>query len=505
MLSPQARGQTSDAGRAPRDPNGKAPDAKQPSSAAKTGKKPAVENPIAVFDRGDYEKAEELFAAEREKHPQDFVPLYNLACCRSMRGDADGAVAYLADAIEKGFCDVYLLRRDATLNGARKSPKFKALLDHWDELLVARRDANVKQAQIIFAGDKYVERQDDALRLCYRSAFNEKAFGESRAELTRIAAFADSELFKGVLDPKLAHDDAWVVVALPTRPDFLRWAVSVYGADVISGGNSTIGGAYEHDAKRLVSMDLGASLRHEFFHVLHWRDNTRRGQAHPIWIQEGLCSLIEDYNIEGGVLRPTASWRTNIAKRLDGIHKLMPIETLAQLTPAKFSGERPLANYAQARAVFLYVYQLGKLKEWYAYYVEHHKEDPTGVKALEAVLGEPIKKINANYRTWLKALPAVPESIPLGGPSLGVKVDSGGGEGPVVSSVVDLGSQRSALSAASKLNRGDVITSIDGRATRDIAELVRVLGEHKVGDEVEVEYRRFKKFGTIRITLVPRS
>jgi hypothetical protein len=465
------------------------------------GKEPSSD-PLEPFLKGDYARAEELLKAQAEKQPENFVPLYNLACCRSMSKDAKGAVEYLAKAIEKGFCDAHQLRRDPTLAPVRSDPAFKAILANWAELLSARRDANLKQAELLFKDKAYTNFRDERLRLDYRCAYNERAFGEARAELQRVAAFADRELFTGIFAPEQVKDDAWVVVVLPNRTDFLRWVVSVYGPEMLGDRNSTIGGAYEHDAKRLVSMDIGSTLRHEFFHVLHWRDNTRKGQSHPIWIQEGLASLVEDCEVEGESLRPAPSWRTNIVKRLEKLRKLMPIETLAAMPPTKFSGIRPLANYAQARAVFMYVHSQGQLKAWYTHYTTNHAADPTGIASLEAVLGKPIKEINLDYRAWVRELASVSESIPQGGASLGLEVGPGGGEGPMVTSVDT--KARNMLDSKTMLVRGDVIIAIDGKATRDVAELVRVLGTCKVGDTVEVEYRRVRKFNTTRIVLVAR-
>lgn len=471
-----------------------------PAQSDKPKKEPSA---IEAFEAGDYALAEELLKKQVQARPLDFVPRYNLACCRAMVGDADGTIAYLKEAIERGFTDVYQLKRDATLVKVRGDPRFKAIIQAWDELLIEQRDRNLDRAKAIFDDRKYTDAFDDNLRLAYRSAFNEKAFAQARQEITKIAVFAREEIFEGILDPEKMKHDAWVVVILPTRPDFLRWAVSLYGQEVITGGNSTIGGAYEHDAKRLVSMDLGATLRHEFFHVLHWRDNVRRGQNHPIWIQEGLCSLIEDYDTDAsGKIVPAPSWRTNIAQRLEKLRRLMPIEELAVMKPTRFSGSRPLANYATARSVFLYLYQQGKLKEWYTHYVTNHKADPTGIASLEAVFSKPIKDINTHYRAWLRDLPAVPEYIKEGAASLGLEVESGNGEGPVVS-LVDRAA-RNMPERATAIVKGDVITSIDGKPVRDIAELVRVLSGYKVGDVVEVEYRRVRRFGSTKVTLVEK-
>ena len=63
---------------------------------------------------------------------------------------------------------------------------------------------------------------------------------------------------------------------------------------------------------------------------------SRIGQGHPLWVQEGLCSLIEDIdvtaeqNTKSGMeeIAPVASWRTNTAKRMvktNLLPKLFPI------------------------------------------------------------------------------------------------------------------------------------------------------------------------------------
>jgi C-terminal processing protease CtpA/Prc len=213
---------------------------------------------------------------------------------------------------------------------------------------------------------------------------------------------------------------------------------------------------------------------------------------------EGLCSLVEDYDTDDdGNLQPTTSWRTNTVKRLEKVSKLTPIETLAKMPPQTFSGNRPLANYAQARTFFLYLYQKGKLKAWYSAYVEGYREDPTGVKAIELVLGRTIRDVNKDYRAWVRTLAEVPEQISTGMASLGIQIDAGDGEGPVVAAI-------DRRPGRPDLKVGDIITTIDNRPTRDNAELVRVLSSFKPGDTVEVGYRRGKNYGTTNITLIAR-
>jgi hypothetical protein len=289
--------------------------------------------------------------------------------------------------------------------------------------------------------------------------------------------------------------------------DLRKWIVAVYGMDAVQGF-SGIGGHYDHDQKRLVAMDLGATLRHEFFHVLHWRSATRLGQDHPIWIQEGLCSLVEDY--EQGAdgkpesMRPVASWRSNIAKRLAAGGKLPSIKSLATMRRDRFNTSVPLSNYAQARTFFLYLFQQSKLKEWYAHYTAHYEDDPTGLKSIEAVLGKAVPQIDREYRAWLKSLPEVAEQNRPGNVGIGADVESGDGDGPVIVALPRDATRGESPAKKAGLRVGDVITAIDGQPTRDLNELVRILGTHKPGDEVEVTYRRGKTHAAARVTLEHR-
>ncbi|MBX3410169.1 MAG: PDZ domain-containing protein [Phycisphaeraceae bacterium] len=460
------------------------------------------ERAVEKFLGRDYEGAAALLREALALKENNFVAWYNLACCLAAMERLDDAAQALVKAVEFGFVDAHQMRRDPSLAPLRRHPVYLELLGHWPQLLVARRDAGLLEAREFFPDRAYAEVIDERLRLAYRAAFDERAFALARADLDRVAAWANRHIFPDIMNEAASRDDAWVVVVLPRREDFMRWIASVYGADAVRG-NSMIGGSYEHDAKRLVSIDLGSSLRHEFMHVLHWRTCTRLGQRHPVWIQEGLCSLVEDMDeLPGGELGPAPSWRTNIAKRLERIRALMPIEQLATMPQHRFTGQRPLANYSQARTVFLFVWQRGALARWYEAYTAGFAQDPTGVTALEEALGMPIADINREYRAWLRDLPMVPETIEPGKASLGIEIESGSGEGPVVVTVDRR--LRNMPDSAAALRPRDVITAIDGKATRDIAELVRVLGQYNVGDEVEVSYRRSRLHGQIRVRLVAR-
>lgn len=450
----------------------------------------------------EFDQAEAILRKQIDLGQAGFVPMYNLACVRSVRGAKAEAVEWLLKAIEHGFADVRQLRRDPMLSPLRDEPGFRAIVDQWPKFLEKRADADAAAIKEDFGGT-LAERREPALRLIFLAAKvggGEDPSAVVRSEVERVAAWAEGTdespgIFKGLMTDAASAEDAWVSIVTPDRANFLAWARREYGPAATSGF-AMVGGQYSHGEKRLVSMDSGSSLRHEFFHVLHWRDMERRGQEHPIYVQEGLASLVEDYDVGAdGRIEIAPSWRTNAVKRRERTGGLMRIEQLAAMDHTKFTRQQPLANYALARTTFLWLEREGKLAAWYTHYTANFRADPTGIKSFEAVLGAPIKDLNKRFRDWVFKLPEVPEEVPPGGASLGVAVEVKSGDGVTV-----VGFSREP-GAGAGLRIGDVVRSIGGKPTREMAELVRVLGTFKPGGEVDVEVRRGEAIEIVRVTL----
>jgi C-terminal processing protease CtpA/Prc len=222
---------------------------------------------------------------------------------------------------------------------------------------------------------------------------------------------------------------------------------------------------------------------------------TRRGQIHPVWVQEGLCSLMEDYDfLPDGSLTPAHSWRTTTAKRLLSTGTLPSLSTLTAMSREAFSQNRPLTNYALARTLFLYLYDQGKLAAFYSALCSTLSEDPTGTLALERTLGKPIADINTDFRASLRSTPDIPEQITSGMASLGVEITAGTGEGPIVT----------LAPAGSPLRSGDILVAIGLHPVRDIPELIRLLSRHSPGDTVQLTLRRGKTRLTLDLPLVAK-
>jgi hypothetical protein len=459
-----------------------------------------------AFSKGNLADAEaalrELIALE----PGNFVHHYNLACVLSMTRRKDDAIASLKEAIAVGFSDLTQLKTDPSLFLLRDTPEFKAIVEAWDEILEARRLENVEALKKTFSREyRFVE--DPALRLQFAAAYDEQTLARIRGSISTLATW-----WRACVDPTLPEAfDArtpWVVVILPTRSDYAVWAAKRFGP-----AWQQIGGSYSDDEKTLVAMDLGGTLRHEFWHVLHWRHMRRLGQMHPVWIMEGLCSLPEDVvGKPDGTFRPLPSWRTNMVKRLERSAGLTPFDTLMTTSQSKFVGNRPLANYAQARAVFMFMLDHGKLKDFYRIYTNDAQEgyaaDPTGRRAIEAAFKAPLKTVERDFRAWVRLIDAAPEAPGPGDAWIPFEVEASSGDGlTIVSSFVPDKRRRSdplaGRSLPGGLRKGDVITKVGGAPVHELAELVRVLTDSRPGDEVEVDFRRVREHMTAKIRLVP--
>jgi hypothetical protein len=497
---------------------------------------------IEAFTAQDFAEAERILLEQLTIDPDNFVVHYNLACARAVQGELETASAALRRAVELGFANLGHLQRDPYLRPLHNTEAFQQLVDNWGLVLDMQRRSRLELARG-WVRSRSVERSVDELRLDVVSAHDPIETDRAVAEIERVAGWA-----QGLFGDEPATGP-WVVVSLPGPQDFLKWAFWTYGA-YARGAFTGIGGAYEHDDKRLVAQDLGATLRHEFFHVLHWRDMDSRGQVHPVWIQEGLASLVEDMDpvwvsrrvpvTEGaassnggrvdaqlvpkndrkaldepdGEAAPSAadvplsgpvpSWRTNIVKRLARAGKLKSFDELTGLSHHRFSTTRPLATYAQARTVLLYLHGLGRLEAWYELYttdaVHGYQTDPSGLAAMEAVLGEEIDVIERRYLDWVRHdLPMVAEDGTDLDAGLGVDLEPGDDGGPKITKLPRGSRTRTGL------RLGDVVTAIDGRPVRDMKEYVRVMSSYAAGERVVVSYRRVRLHGESEAVLVARE
>jgi hypothetical protein len=341
----------------------------------------------------------------------------------------------------------------------------------------------VEQWREQYGDSAYRYETDEKRRINYATALDEQSHRAMREMLETQADQVTATLF----DEPPAY---FVLIAIPTPAD----------SHEFFDGNDNVGGMYDHGRRRLVSRDIGSSLRHEFFHALHYGDMQRRRQSHPLWIQEGLATLYEDYEMGEGPesIRFLPNDRQYIARNRAKSGILTPWKRLFTLSSEEFM-KKPAQHYPEVRAIFEFVAEQGKLVAWYRAYVEHYDEDKSGVRAFEVAFGQPLEEIERTWRVWVKDQPPIDVHVDYGDASLGIRShENSSNDGVVVTAII-----RGSAADRADLRVGDVIVAVGGTQTPSLAELRKLVAGLKVGDRVEVRFRRKGEYASAMLTLQP--
>lgn len=444
---------------------------------------PSLERQIYVcFDRGEYAKAAELITAYLEHAPNDLDMLYNLACAQCRMEDFDASAATLLKAFKAGFRDFQHMRRDPDLQGLRQHPTYKTILEEADRAATEAAQTAAQRWRQEYGAEGYRYETDRERHLTYATALDETSHREMRQMLERQADQMIESLFE-------QPPDYEVLIAVPTPED----------SDKFFGGNDSIGGMYQHNLRRLVARDIGGSLRHEFFHLMHYGHMERLGQPHLLWIQEGMAALYEDYRInDDGSITFLPNDRQIVVKARAKAGKLIKWGDLFKMSAQEFM-DKPHQMYPQVRSVFEFIAEQGKLGRWYRAYVRHFDADRSGREALEIAFGQPLEETERAWRRWVSQQPEIDLQIRGDDAALGIRSrENGSNDGVLITDIVP-----GSAAAAGRLRRGDVIVSVDGQPTRSLMELRKIIASKSVGDEVEIRARRNGEYLAIQVTLKP--
>lgn len=154
----------------------------------------------------------------------------------------------------------------------------------------------------------------------------------------------------------------------------------------------------EHDA---MVMNIGPGAGTLVHEVVHPFVEANFPDA-PSWFNEGLASLYERPTERKGHIWGLPNWRLPSLQREIATRTLPAMARLLGTTSEQFYNA-DFDSYAYARYLVLYLQDQGKLTEFYRAFVAD-KADPTGQKALEAVIGEPLDSFEPRWRKWAAAL-----------------------------------------------------------------------------------------------------
>jgi hypothetical protein len=148
---------------------------------------------------------------------------------------------------------------------------------------------------------------------------------------------------------------------------------------------STPYGYYSREHKALImNIDTGGgTLVHEIVHPFM----EANFPDCPPWLNEGMGSLYEQCGEEDGHIYGYVNWRLPGLQKAIRAGQVPAFQTLMEMGPTTFYGDRTGVNYAQSRYLCYYLQEKKLLVKFYKQFHARHKTDPGGFETLKAVLG----------------------------------------------------------------------------------------------------------------------
>ncbi len=454
-------------------------------------------------------EARALVDAYLQEHPRDDGVLFDAARVASRQRDLRAAAAYATRALRAGWRD------DAALDG---HPDLEPLRAHesWAQVLAVRREmrpaggapdwsnpigptpegpgsashpagapatgtARIASAALErwldrFGAERYRVERDGELNVIFASGVDAASMARTRLMLKELAPALSRSLF-GAMPPDT------VLVAIATHADAERFF-----------GDPQQSGLYEHKDRSLVSRDTGSSLRHEFVHLMHWGHMQRLGQRHPIWIQEGLATLFEDWRArDDGSIEILPNLRQPKAHEHMRGGRMPTWTELTRMSQPDFMVKADI-NYPAVRSIFSWITERGWLQRWYRAYTAMYAEDPTGIRALESVSGQPAARLEAQWREWVAD--TGPGALAPGALTAGLGIEARDATDGVRITAVQPGSPAD----RSGLRTGDVVVAIGADDVHSLRDLMTALSRRNAGETTQIRFRRGGSYSTVQVT-----
>ncbi len=336
--------------------------------------------------------------------------------------------------------------------------------------------AQLARKHLAKMGAGYVAQIDGYRRIVYVSALDGEHLRRTQLLISLYLDAQKKTLFAKPLPWNLS-------VILPTTDDFRRLAENIKTKDCR--------GFYVPGQRKLISIDRGSVLIHEFTHALHHADAADVRQVHPIWIKEGLATLFESSSITPAGLEPSVGARLRTVQAAIRKGTLVPMDRLLSMGPRSFMSDANL-HYAQARYVMLYLQRKNRLRSWYADYKKNYSKDTTGRAALQRALGNRVDLIERDWKNWIVKLKLPLGTYAKGQARLGLEVKDDRRGVKVVG--VKPGSS---AAAAGRIRKGDIITILNGRKTGNPALFVAAVRSAGANQTVKVELIRHGRRQTV--------
>jgi hypothetical protein len=158
-------------------------------------------------------------------------------------------------------------------------------------------------------------------------------------------------------------------------------------AALLFGDNPTTPYGYYSSTHKALIMNIstgGGTLVHEIVHPFM----EANFPACPPWLNEGLGSLYEQCGDVNGHIHGFTNWRLPGLQRAIRSKQVPSFKELTALDSNAFYNEDKGVNYAQARYLCYYLQEQGLLVKFYQEFQARQKQDASGFKTLQHILGE---------------------------------------------------------------------------------------------------------------------
>ncbi|MBS0260433.1 MAG: hypothetical protein JSS02_00645 [Planctomycetes bacterium] len=185
------------------------------------------------------------------------------------------------------------------------------------------------------------------------------------------------------------------VIVLRDEPSYAAVAARLDGYE-----SSSYSGYTQRGQRRIVvNLSSGrGTLVHELSHILALFDFPDM----PEWFDEGLAALHEDAVLSDDGLRliGVENWRSRFLREALSRDQLPTLESV--LTNPVFRGQEEGLNYAQARALCLFLQDRGLLSHFYRKFRDGYASDRTGAGLLCALFdADSLAEVDRQFRDWL--------------------------------------------------------------------------------------------------------
>ncbi|MFT7580131.1 MAG: hypothetical protein ACI9MR_001798 [Myxococcota bacterium] len=204
-----------------------------------------------------------------------------------------------------------------------------------------------------------------------------------------VIRFAARALYKEFFDTHMTKP----VVAFVMKNG---WHYRNFVATHLARGDTSGNLGFYEPGRRWLILNHGpgsGTLAHELVHPMIATDFPRC----PTWLNEGFASLLEGKRYEDGRLIPRVNWRM---RWLKGNVETVSLKRLMRTTRAVFYGKDVGLNYAAARHFLVWLRQRGHLRSFYRTFRDS-PTDRTGVATVEAVTGQSIGALEADWKAWV--------------------------------------------------------------------------------------------------------